>query len=90
MSITGQFAGGISRALTTARQIGRDQAAVLAGLAAPLALTAILIPFRDSFPNTNAALALVLVVVTVAATGYRLAGVLASVSTSARRVMVNW
>ena len=80
MSITGQFAGGISRALTTARQIGRDQAAVLAGLAAPLALTAILIPFRDSFPNTHAALALVLVVVTVAATGYRLAGVLASVS----------
>jgi len=80
MSITGQFAGGISRALTTARQIGRDQAAVLAGLAAPLALTAILIPFRDSFPNTNAALALVLVVVTVAATEYRLAGVLASVS----------
>jgi len=80
MSITGQFAGGISRALTTTRQIGRDQAAVLAGLAAPLALTAILIPFRNSFPNTNAALALVLVVVTVAATEYRLAGVLASVS----------
>jgi len=53
MSITGQFAGGISRALTTTRQIGRDQAAVLAGLAAPLVLTAILIPFRDSFPNTN-------------------------------------
>jgi hypothetical protein len=37
--------------------------AVLAGLAAPLALAAILVPFRGSFPNTDAALALILVVV---------------------------
>jgi P-type E1-E2 ATPase len=45
-------------------------------LAAPLALTAILVPFRTSFPNTDAALALLLVVVAVAANGYRLAGYL--------------
>jgi hypothetical protein len=60
-----------------------DRLAVLAGLAAPLALTAILVPFRTSFPNTDAALALVLVVVAVAASGYRLAGVLAALSAAA-------
>jgi K+-sensing histidine kinase KdpD len=62
------------------RQIDRERIAVLAGLAAPLALSVILIPFRDSVPNTDAALALVLVIVAVAASGYRLAGVLAAVS----------
>ncbi len=62
------------------RRLGRDQAALLAGLAAPLALTAVLVPFRGSFPNTDAALALVLVVVAVAADGYRLAGIAAAVS----------
>jgi K+-sensing histidine kinase KdpD len=60
----------------------RDRLAVLAALAAPLALAAVLVPFRASFPNTDAALALVLVVVAVAANGYRLAGVLAAVSTA--------
>ena len=63
-----------------ARQVSRDQAAVLAGLAAPLALTAVLIPFRGSLPNAGAALALVLVVVAVAAAGRRPAGILASIS----------
>jgi len=38
---------------------------------APLALAAVLVPFRGSFPNTDAALALLLVVVAVAANGYR-------------------
>jgi hypothetical protein len=60
----------------------RDRLAVLAALAAPLGLAAILVPFRTSFPNTDAALALVLVVVAVAANGYRLAGILAAVSTA--------
>src|ERR1700730_16010624 len=60
----------------------RDRVAGLGGLAAPLALAAILVPFRTSFPNTDAALALILVVVAVAANGYRLAGVLAAVSTA--------
>ena len=58
----------------------RDRVAVFAALAAPLALAAILVPFRASFPNTDAALALLLVVVAVAANGYRLAGILAAVS----------
>lgn len=57
-----------------------NRAAVPAGVAAPLALTAILAPFRGSLPNTDAALALVLVVVAVAAAGRRLAGVVAAVS----------
>ncbi len=61
----------------------RDTLAVLAGLAAPLALAALLVPFRDSFPNTDAALALILVVVAVAANGYRPAGILAAVSAAA-------
>ena len=55
---------------------------MLAGLAAPLALAAVLVPFRGSFPNTDAALAMLLVVVAVAANGDRLAGVLAAVSTA--------
>src|ERR1700719_5440226 len=60
----------------------RDRLAVLAAVAAPLALAAVLVPFRTSFPNTDAALAMLLVVVAVAANGYRLAGVLAAVSTA--------
>ena len=39
-------------------RVGRDRVALLAGLLAPLALTAILSPFRASLPNTDAALAL--------------------------------
>jgi K+-sensing histidine kinase KdpD len=50
------------------------------GVAAPLALTAILVPFRTSFPNTDAALTLILIVVAVAALGSRLAGILAAAS----------
>jgi K+-sensing histidine kinase KdpD len=61
----------------------RDRLAVLAGLAAPLALSAALVPFRASFPNTDAALALILVIVAVAASGYRPAGVLAAISAAA-------
>ncbi len=53
---------------------------MLAALAAPLALAAVMVPFRASFPNTDAALALILVVVAVAANGYRLAGYLAALS----------
>jgi K+-sensing histidine kinase KdpD len=62
------------------RLIGRDQLAVLAAVAAPLLLTLILVPFRTSLPNTDAALVLILVVVAVAAIGYRLAGAMAAVS----------
>ena len=58
----------------------RDRLAVLAALTLPLVLTAVLAPFRADFPNTDAALALMLAIVAVAANGYRLAGVLAAVS----------
>lgn len=44
------------------QRLSRDQGAVLAGLMAPLALAAVLVPFRTSFPNTDAALALLLVI----------------------------
>ena len=58
--------------------LSRDRLAVLAALVAPVAVAAILVPFRSSFPNTDAALAMILVVVAVAANGYRLAGILAA------------
>lgn len=61
----------------------RDPYAVLAGLAGPLALTAVLIPFRASLANTDAALALILIVVAVAAAGNRLAGYIAAASSAA-------
>jgi K+-sensing histidine kinase KdpD len=67
----------------TWRMTRRDTLAVLAALVAPLALAALLVPFRGSFPNTDAALALILVVVAVAANGYRPAGILAAVSAAA-------
>ncbi|SKC81694.1 hypothetical protein SAMN04324258_4281 [Krasilnikoviella flava] len=51
-----------------------------AALLVPLAACAVLAAFRDSVANTNAALGLVLVVVAFAATGRRLAGVLAALS----------
>lgn len=60
--------------------LDRDRLAIAAGLAGPLVLTAILVPFRSSFANTDAALALVLLVVVVAAIGDRLAGYAAAVS----------
>jgi K+-sensing histidine kinase KdpD len=59
---------------------GRDRLVLLAGFAAPLALAAILVPWRASFPNTDAALVLILLVVAVAADGYRPAGFAAALS----------
>jgi Domain of unknown function (DUF4118) len=57
----------------------RDRAAIGCALLAPLAASAILLPFRASWPNTNVALLLVVVVVAVAALGNRVAGALAAV-----------
>jgi hypothetical protein len=54
--------------------------AVLAGLFGPPALCAALVPFRQSFANTDAALVLVAGIVAVAALGNRLGGWLAAVS----------
>ena len=50
------------------------------GLVAPLAACLILLPFRNSVPNTSVALLLVLVVVGTASGGDRLAGFLAALS----------
>lgn len=52
---------------------------MLAALAAPLAASAILVPFRTSWPNTNVALLLVVVIVAVAAIGNRIAGAVAAI-----------
>ena len=66
--------------MRTWRMPGRDRLAMVAAFAAPLALAAILVPWRASFPNTDAALVLILLVVAVAANGYRLAGFVAALS----------
>jgi K+-sensing histidine kinase KdpD len=58
----------------------RSRLAVVAGLLGPLAVCALLIPVRSSFPNTDAALILVAVVVAVAALGSRLGGAVAALS----------
>jgi len=60
----------------------RDRIAILAALAAPLAATAILLPFRSSWSNTNVALLLVVVIVGVSAIGNRVAGALAAVGSA--------
>jgi hypothetical protein len=57
----------------------RDRIAILAAVAAPLGVAAVLLPFRASWSNTNVALLLVVVVVGVAAIGNRVAGALAAV-----------
>jgi hypothetical protein len=58
----------------------RDRLALAAAVVGPLVLAAALVPFRHGFANTDAALVLVLVVVAVAANGYRLAGIVAALS----------
>jgi len=62
------------------RYLTRDRAAVAAAIVLPLAVAAILLPWRGSWSNTNVALLLVVAVVAVAAAGSRLAGALAAVS----------
>jgi hypothetical protein len=56
--------------------------ALLAGLAAPLTLSAVLVPFRGSFANAAAALLLVGVVAAVAVAGNRVTGLVASLSSA--------
>jgi hypothetical protein len=58
----------------------RNRIVVLVALSGPLVVSAGLLPFRDSFANTNAALILVLVIVAVAMSGNRVAGMLAALS----------
>jgi hypothetical protein len=63
--------------------LSSEYAAICAGVAGPLALAAILVPFRTNFANTDAALAMILLVVAVAAVGNRIAGYVAAVSATA-------
>jgi K+-sensing histidine kinase KdpD len=70
----------VDRGTAGSGRLSRDRLAVAAGLVGPLALTAVLVPFRSSFANTDAALALILLVVVVAAIGSRLAGYAAAAS----------
>ena len=65
------------------RYLTRDRAAIAAAVVVPLALAAILLPWRGGWPNTNVALLLVVAVVAVAAAGSRIAGALAAVIAAA-------
>jgi len=60
--------------------LSRDRLALVLAVLAPLAVSAALVPFRDSLANTHVALVLVVVVVAVAANGHRVAGILAALS----------
>lgn len=62
------------------RRPWRGRAAIAAGLLGPPAVTAVLLPLREEVANTSIALLLVLVIVCVAATGPRAAGLLAALS----------
>ncbi len=59
-----------------ARYPSRDRVALVAAVVAPLAVCAVLVPFRTTFSNTNVALVLVVVITAVAANGHRFAGAL--------------
>jgi Domain of unknown function (DUF4118) len=61
------------------RYLTRDWVAIAAAVLAPLAAAVILLPWRGSWPNTNVALLLVVVVVAVAAMGNRVAGAVAAI-----------
>ena len=61
-------------------RLHRDQIALAAAVFLPLAVAAVLVPFRSSLANTASALILVAVVVAVAALGNRFCGFVATVS----------
>lgn len=61
-------------------RLNRGYRLLATGLVAPLVACLILLPFRNSLPNTSAALLLALVVVGVASAGDRLVGMLGAVS----------
>ena len=57
-----------------------NRVAVPLAVVLPLIVTCVLVPFRESFANTNSALILVLVIVAIAALASRWAGLLAALS----------
>jgi K+-sensing histidine kinase KdpD len=67
---------------TVPRWWPRGGALVVTAVLVPLVVTLLVVPFRDSFANTNAALILVLVIVGVAANGNRVAGAAAALSSA--------
>lgn len=73
---SGWYAGGVTNFVRRRR----DRIAIWAGLSVPLGACAALVPARGSYPNTDAALVLVAVVVAVAVSGSRVAGLLAALS----------
>jgi hypothetical protein len=64
------------------RYATRGPVAMIAGIAVPLAVCAVLLPWRAHLSNTNVALILVVAVVAVAVLGSRTAGALAAVSSA--------
>ena len=62
------------------RYLVRGPVAVIVGIVAPLAVCAVLLPWRAHMSNTNVALVLVVAVVAVAVLGSRIAGALAALS----------
>jgi len=78
--MTTQSASSSGAGLCGVRTARRDLIAILAALAVPVVLTAALVPFRGSFPSTDAALTLLLMVAAIAACGCRLAGLAAAAS----------
>jgi hypothetical protein len=78
--MTTQSASSSAAAFCEVRTARRNLVAILAALAVPVVLTAILVPFRASFPSTDAALTLLLMVAAIAASGCRLAGLAAAAS----------
>jgi hypothetical protein len=62
------------------RYLTRDRVAIAAAVMGPLALAALLLPWRGSWSNANVALLLVVVVVAIACLGNRFAGALAAIS----------
>jgi hypothetical protein len=69
--------------MRTSESLQRHRGLVVGAAAlAPLVACGVIVPFRDSVANTNAALALVLLVVAAAATGIRSAGIVAALSSA--------
>jgi hypothetical protein len=60
----------------------RDRIALTAAFVVPLLVGVVLVPFRGTFANTAAALVMVSVIVAVAVTGTRIAGIVASASSA--------
>jgi hypothetical protein len=67
--------------MRTSESLQRHRGLVVGAAAlAPLAACGVIVPFRDSVANTNAALVLILLVVAAAATGIRSADIVAALS----------